>query len=105
VGKSTLLNALTHAGAEASNYPFCTIDRNLGVAPVPDPDLDRLTRLLSPKEALPSTVSFVDIAGLVAGASKGEGLGNKFRPTSGSGRDPPRGAMLEDANVVHASGS
>ena len=106
VGKSTLLNALTHAGAEASNYPFCTIDRNLGTAQVPDPDLDRLKRLLSPKEALPATVAFVDIAGLVAGASKGEGLGNKFL-----GHIREADAILhvvrcfEDANVVHASGS
>ena len=78
VGKSTLLNALTHAGAEASNYPFCTIDQNIGVAPVPDPDLGRLEQILEPEQTLPTTVRFVDIAGLVAGASRGEGLGNKF---------------------------
>jgi GTP-binding protein YchF len=78
VGKSTLLNALTHAGAEASNYPFCTIEQNVGIASVPDPNLERLQAILSPEEAVPATVNFVDIAGLVAGASRGEGLGNKF---------------------------
>ncbi len=78
VGKSTLLNALTHAGAEASNYPFCTIEQNVGVAVVPDPSLARLQEILAPKETVPTTVRFVDIAGLVEGASKGEGLGNKF---------------------------
>src|SRR5262245_30155014 len=78
VGKTTLLNALTHAGAEASNYPFCTIEQNVGVAAVPDPDLRRLQTILSPQETIPATVRFVDIAGLVEGASQGEGLGNKF---------------------------
>jgi hypothetical protein len=78
VGKSTLLNALTHAGAEASNYPFCTIDQNVGVAVVPDPDLARLAEILSPQETVPATIRFVDIAGLVEGASRGEGLGNRF---------------------------
>jgi GTP-binding protein YchF len=78
VGKSTLLNALTRANAQASNYPFCTIDSNVGVTPVPDPDLARLQALLSPEETVPTSIRFVDIAGLVAGASKGEGLGNKF---------------------------
>ena len=78
VGKSTLLNALTQAGADASNYPFCTIEMNVGVAPVPDPDLLRLERILDPEETVPTTIKFVDIAGLVAGASKGDGLGNKF---------------------------
>jgi GTP-binding protein YchF len=78
VGKSTLLNALTRAGAAASNYPFCTIESNVGVTPVPDPDLRRLEAILSPKETVPTTIRFVDIAGLVKGASEGEGLGNKF---------------------------
>ena len=78
VGKSTLLNALTRAGATASNYPFCTIESNVGVTPVPDPDLRRLEAILSPKETVPTTIRFVDIAGLVQGASQGEGLGNKF---------------------------
>ena len=78
VGKSTLLNALCHAGAEASNYPFCTIDRNQGTVPVPDERLTRLAELLKPKEVIPATVTFIDIAGLVKGAHRGEGLGNKF---------------------------
>jgi hypothetical protein len=78
VGKSTLLNALTSAGAEASNYPFTTIDRNIGVAAVPDPRLEMLAQRLHPKEVTPATVEFVDIAGLVRGASQGEGLGNAF---------------------------
>jgi hypothetical protein len=106
VGKSTLLNALTHAGAEASNYPFCTIEKNVGVAAVPDLDLERLREILSPGEAIPATVRFVDTAGLVKGASRGEGLGNRFlahiRETN---------AILhvvrcfENSNVAHASGS
>ncbi len=78
VGKSTLLNALCHAGAEASNYPFCTIERNHGTVPVPDDRLARLAAVLMPKEVIPATVTFIDIAGLVKGASRGEGLGNKF---------------------------
>ncbi len=77
-GKSTLLNALANAGAESSNYPFCTIERNRGVVTVPDDRLDKLSLLLEPDEVIPSTVTFVDIAGLVKGASKGEGLGNMF---------------------------
>jgi GTP-binding protein YchF len=105
VGKSTLLNALTHAGAEASNYPFCTIEKNVGIATLHDPDLDKLAEILSPQEAIPASVQFVDIAGLVQGASKGEGLGNTFL---GHIRDSD--AILhvvrcfEDANVVHAPG-
>ncbi len=78
VGKSTLLNALTHAGAEASNYPFCTIEKNVGMATVPDANLGRIEELLSPEEAIPTAIRFIDIAGLVEGASKGEGLGNMF---------------------------
>jgi ribosome-binding ATPase len=78
VGKSTLFNALTRAQIAAENYPFCTIDPNVGVVPVPDPRLDHLSAIVHPQRILPTTVEFVDIAGLVAGASKGEGLGNKF---------------------------
>ena len=78
VGKSTLFNALTRAQIAAENYPFCTIDPNVGVVPVPDPRLDKLAAIVHPERILPTTVEFVDIAGLVAGASKGEGLGNKF---------------------------
>src|SRR5689334_20692454 len=78
VGKSTLFNALTRAQIAAENYPFCTIDPNVGVVPVPDPRLDQLAAIVKPEKVLPTTVEFVDIAGLVAGASKGEGLGNQF---------------------------
>ncbi len=78
VGKSTLLNALTHAHAEASNYPFCTIDRNMGVTSIEDPRLKALSEKLRPEETVPASIQFVDIAGLVRGASRGEGLGNKF---------------------------
>jgi GTP-binding protein YchF len=78
VGKSTLFNALTRAGAQAANYPFCTIDPNVGIVEVPDPRLDTLAGIVKPQRVLPTTIEFVDIAGLVAGASKGEGLGNKF---------------------------
>ncbi|HEY2494624.1 MAG TPA: redox-regulated ATPase YchF [Paenibacillus sp.] len=78
VGKSTLFNAITQAGAEAANYPFCTIDPNVGVVEVPDERLDKLTELVTPDKTVPTAFEFVDIAGLVRGASKGEGLGNKF---------------------------
>lgn len=78
VGKSTLFNALTRAGIQAENYPFCTIDPNVGIVPVPDPRLDALTAIVKPQKVVPTTIEFVDIAGLVAGASKGEGLGNQF---------------------------
>jgi GTP-binding protein YchF len=78
VGKSTLFNAITQAGAESANYPFCTIDPNVGVVEVPDYRLDKLTELVQPNKTVPTAFEFVDIAGLVAGASKGEGLGNKF---------------------------
>ncbi len=78
VGKSTLFNALTRAGIQAENYPFCTIEPNVGVVPVPDPRLDKLAAIVEPQRVLPTTMEFVDIAGLVAGASKGEGLGNQF---------------------------
>ncbi len=78
VGKSTLFNALTKAGIAAANFPFCTIDPNIGVVPVPDPRLQQLADIAHPQKIIPTAVEFVDIAGLVAGASKGEGLGNKF---------------------------
>jgi len=78
VGKSTLFNAITQAGAESANYPFCTIDPNVGVVEVPDKRLDKLVELVKPNNIVPTAFEFVDIAGLVAGASKGEGLGNKF---------------------------
>lgn len=78
VGKSTLFNALTKAGAQAANYPFCTIDPNVGIVPVPDHRLDVLAEMYQPEKITPATIEFVDIAGLVRGASKGEGLGNRF---------------------------
>lgn len=78
VGKSTLFNAITNAGAQAANYPFCTIEPNVGVVSVPDKRLDKLAEMYHPKKYTPATIEFVDIAGLVKGASKGEGLGNKF---------------------------
>ncbi|MBD3219996.1 redox-regulated ATPase YchF [bacterium] len=105
VGKSTLLNALTQAGADASNYPFCTIEMNVGVTPVPDPELLRLERILEPEETVPTTIRFVDIAGLVAGASKGDGLGNTFL-----GHIREVDAILHvvrcfaSADIVHATG-
>ena len=78
VGKSTLFNALTNAGIESANYPFCTIEPNVGVVPVPDPRQEKIAEFVKPERILPTTMEFVDIAGLVEGASKGEGLGNKF---------------------------
>lgn len=78
VGKSTLFNALTKAGIEAANYPFCTIEPNTGMVAMPDPRLDALANIVKPQKVIPTTMEFVDIAGLVAGAAKGEGLGNKF---------------------------
>lgn len=106
VGKSTLFNALSQAGAESANYPFCTIEPNVGIVPVPDPRLDRLAALASSKQTLPATIEFVDIAGLVAGASKGEGLGNQFLAHI---REVDAIVHVvrcfEDPNVVHVSGS
>ena len=78
VGKSTLFNAITNAGAEAANYPFCTIEPNTGIVTVPDERLDKLAEMYNPKKHTPAVIEFVDIAGLVKGASQGEGLGNKF---------------------------
>src|SRR3989338_9281095 len=78
VGKSTLFNALTKAGISAENYPFCTIEPNVGIVPMPDPRLDKIAEIVKPQQTLPTTMQFVDIAGLVAGAANGEGLGNQF---------------------------
>ena len=78
VGKSTLFNAITNAGAQSANYPFCTIEPNVGVVAVPDKRIDKLAEMYNPDKITPATIEFVDIAGLVKGASKGEGLGNKF---------------------------
>ncbi len=95
VGKSTLFNALTRAQIAAENYPFCTIDPNVGVVPVPDPRLEQLAAIVHPEKILPTTVEFVDIAGLVAGASKGEGLGQQVPGAHSRGRcHRARGALL-----------
>ena len=92
VGKSTLFNALSEAGAEVANYPFCTIEPNVGVVGIPDPRLYRLAAMVGSKQALPATIEFVDIAGLVTGASKGEGLGTKFLHFAPPvGNEPPLG--------------
>ena len=105
VGKSTLFNALTKAGIAAENYPFCTIEPNVGIVPVPDPRLDVIAGIEKPQKVVPAIVEFVDIAGLVAGASKGEGLGNKFlaniRETDAIAHVV---RCFEDANVVHVAG-
>ena len=105
VGKSTLFNALTKAGIAAENYPFCTIDPNVGIVEVPDPRLLKLAEVVKPEKILPTTIEFVDIAGLVAGASKGEGLGNKFLSHI---REVDAIAHVvrcfEDENIVHVSG-
>ena len=94
VGKSTLFNAITKAGAESANYPFCTIDPNIGIVAVPDERLEVLAGMYNPKKVTPTAIEFLDIAGLVRGASRGEGLGNKFYPTSGSRCNNPCGKML-----------
>ncbi len=105
VGKSTLFNALTRAGIQAENYPFCTIEPNVGVVPVPDPRLDKLAEIVRPQRVVPTTMEFVDIAGLVAGASKGEGLGNQFlaniRETDAIAHVV---RCFEDDDVVHVAG-
>jgi ribosome-binding ATPase len=105
VGKSTLFNALTRAKIAAENYPFCTIDPNVGVVPVPDLRMDKLAEIVKPERVLPTTIEFVDIAGLVAGASKGEGLGNKFlaniRETDAIAHVV---RCFQDDNVVHVAG-
>ncbi len=104
VGKSTLFNALTEAGIEAQNYPFCTIEPNVGIVPVPDPRMNALAEIVVPERVLPTTMEFVDIAGLVAGASKGEGLGNKFlaniRETDAIAHVV---RCFEDDNVIHVA--
>jgi len=104
VGKSTLFNALTRAGVGAENFPFCTIEPNSGIVPMPDPRLDKLASIVSPEKVIPTTMEFVDIAGLVAGASKGEGLGNQFlaniRQTDAIAHVV---RCFEDENVTHVS--
>lgn len=106
VGKSTLFNAITRAGAEAANYPFCTIEPNVGVVSVPDERLDKLAEIYNPEKYTPAVVEFVDIAGLVAGASKGEGLGNKFLSNI---RECDAIVHVvrcfDDSNVVHVNGN
>ena len=105
VGKSTLFNALTKAGIEAQNFPFCTIEPNAGIVPIPDPRQDQLADIVKPQRVVPTTMEFVDIAGLVAGASKGEGLGNQFLATI---RETDAIAHVvrcfDDENIVHVSG-
>ncbi len=105
VGKSTLFNAITQAGAESANYPFCTIDPNVGVVEVPDDRLNKLTELVQPKKTVPTTFEFTDIAGIVKGASKGEGLGNKFLSHI---REVDAICQVvrcfEDENITHVSG-
>ena len=106
VGKSTLFNSLTKAGAESANYPFCTIDPNVGVVPVPDERLQKLDEMYHTKKVVPAVIEFVDIAGLVKGASKGEGLGNQFlaniRETDAIVHVV---RCFEDSNIVHVDGS
>ena len=105
VGKSTLFNALTNSGIQADNYPFCTIEPNVGMVPVPDPRLDCIAAIVKPQRIVPTTIQFVDIAGLVEGASKGEGLGNKFLAHI---REVDAIAHVvrcfEDSNVTHVGG-
>ncbi|VAW93927.1 GTP-binding and nucleic acid-binding protein YchF [hydrothermal vent metagenome] len=105
VGKSTLFNALTKAEIQAENYPFCTIEPNVGIVPIPDPRLDKLAEIVNPQRVLPTTMEFVDIAGLVEGASKGEGLGNQFlaniRETDAIAHVV---RCFEDDDIVHVAG-
>ncbi|TFH67715.1 redox-regulated ATPase YchF [Gammaproteobacteria bacterium LSUCC0057] len=105
VGKSTLFNALTKAGIEAQNFPFCTIEPNTGVVPIPDPRQEAIAAIIKPEKIIPTAMEFVDIAGLVAGASKGEGLGNKFlaniRETDAIAHVV---RCFDDANVIHVEG-
>ncbi len=106
VGKSTLFNAITKAGAECANYPFCTIEPNVGIVPVPDERLNKLAEMYNPEKITPTTIEFVDIAGLVKGASRGEGLGNKFLSHI---REVDAIVHVvrcfEDSNIVHVDGS
>ena len=105
VGKSTLFNSLTRAGIAAENYPFCTIDRNVGIVQVPDPRLGQLADIINPKKVLPTTMEFIDIAGLVEGASRGEGLGNQFlahiRETDAIAHVV---RCFDDDDIVHVAG-
>src|ERR1035441_4760456 len=106
VGKSTLFNALTSAKAEAANYPFCTIDPNVGVVQVPDERLEKIAKIVGPQKVIPTAMEFLDIAGLVEGASKGEGLGNQFL-----GHIRSTDAIIhvvrcfDDPNIIHVVGS
>ena len=106
VGKSTLFNALTNAGAQSANYPFCTIEPNVGIVTVPDARLDKLAEMYNPEKYAPAVIEFVDIAGLVRGASKGEGLGNKFLSHI---REVDAIVHVircfEDGNIIHVDGS
>lgn len=105
VGKSTLFNALTKAGIDAENFPFCTIEPNTGIVPIPDPRLEAINTIINSQKVIPTTMEFVDIAGLVAGASKGEGLGNQFL---GNIRETDAIAHVvrcfDDENVIHVDG-
>jgi len=104
VGKSTLFNALTKAEIQAENYPFCTIEPNAGIVPIPDPRQQKIADIVKPQKEIPTTMEFVDIAGLVAGASKGEGLGNQFLANI---RETDAIAQVvrcfEDDNVIHVA--
>ena len=105
VGKSTLFNALTKAGIAAENFPFCTIDPNTGIVPVPDERLDKIAAIVKPAKVVPTSMEFVDIAGLVKGAAQGEGLGNKFlsniRETDAIAHVV---RCFDDPNVIHVNG-
>ena len=106
VGKSTLFNAITNAGAESANYPFCTIDPNVGMVAVPDARLDRLSEMYHPKKTTPAVIEFVDIAGLVKGASRGEGLGNKFLSNIRETHAIVHVVRcFDDENVIHVEGT
>ncbi|MDO5557719.1 MAG: redox-regulated ATPase YchF [Clostridia bacterium] len=106
VGKSTLFNAITNAGAECANYPFCTIEPNIGIVPVPDERLDRLSEIYNPKKVTHAVIEFVDIAGLVKGASKGEGLGNKFLSHIREVDSVVHVVRcFENSNIVHVDGN
>jgi ribosome-binding ATPase YchF (GTP1/OBG family) len=94
VGKSTIFNALTSAKAEAANYPFCTIEPNTGMVKVPDPRLKKIAEYIPPQKLIPGEMTFVDIAGLVKGASKGEGLGNQFLDTTGKPAHAQNGIII-----------
>src|ERR1035437_5474723 len=106
VGKSTIFNALTNAKAEAANYPFCTIEPNTGMVKVPDPRLEEISKYIPPQKLIPAVMTFVDIAGLVRGASKGEGLGNQFL---GHIRETDAIAHVvrcfEDSEIIHVEGN